>query len=123
MKRILIFCLLVATVLAGERPSNCYRTCSGVANNWITVDYGSMVRVDVNLSTCRFTSPPHVTTMLDGKDHNIQTKGTSSGIRELSATGFQLNIHKEGHNSFDKNFVKNKKTDWKVYWTATAYGC
>jgi len=129
MKLILFVCLLVATTLAGEKPSNCYRTCSGIARNWVLGAYpnsagAGMVKVIVDTSACGFSSPPHVTTMLHGANHNIQTKGVASGIRQLSATGFHLNVHKVQEGGVvNPDRANSEDWDWELYWTASGYGC
>ena len=58
-------------------------------------DGKGMVKVEVDLTACGFTSAPHLSASLSAKNHNIQTKGAASGVRMLSATGFHLNVHKD----------------------------
>ena len=127
MKTVALVCVLLAAALADELPDHCFRRCSGVAHEWMVGDHTGgdgegMVKVHVDLTACGFTSPPHLSTSLTGKNHNIQTMGTASGVRALSATGFHLNVYKD-KDSFEINPSVAEKNNWELYWTAEGYGC
>merc|ERR1712003_25241 len=111
MKTVAVLCVLVAATFAADGPANCYKTCSGVAKDWMVGahtgnDDLGMVKVVVDMAGCGFTSAPIVHSMLGGDSHNVQTKGAASGIRELTATGFELNIFKE----IEKSGCKSRST-------------
>ena len=133
MKTAAVLCVLLAAALAAEGPSNCYRTCSGVAKEWLVGDHTGgddkgMVKVAVDLTSCGFTSAPHLSTELVGTSHNVQTKGAASGVRELTAEGFSLNIFKDLNTARDGDAFQitteiATASNWEIYWTASGYGC
>ena len=52
----------------------------------------------------------------------LSPKGGASGIRNLSATGFELNIH-QVVGSYRTRPEEAKKHGWELLWTATGFGC
>ena len=127
MKTAAVLCVLLAAVLADEVPDHCWRTCSGIAHKWMVGDHTGgdgkgMVKVEVDLTACGFTAPPHVTTSLTGTGRNVQTMGAASGIRKLSATGFHLNVHKDKTN-YAITPEKAEENNWELYWSAEGEGC
>ena len=129
MKTVAVLCALFAAALAqdaADGPDNCYQTCSGIARNWSIGDHTGgdemgMVKVVVDMTACGFKSAPIVSAMLNGESHNVQTKGAASGIRELTATGFHLNIHKHiDEFQITPDMVNG---NWELNWTASSYGC
>lgn len=129
MKTFSVLCALFAATLAAEGPDNCYQTCSGAAREWVVGDHtggdnAGMVKVIVDLTSCGFKSAPIVSAMLNGENHNVQTKGGSSGIRGLTATGFSLNIHKDlSEPAFQITPEVAIASNWELLWTASGYGC
>ena len=127
MKTAALLCALLAAALAGEGPDHCYRTCSGVASQWTLGDHTGdddegMVKVNVDMSACKFSSPPHLSTVLSGKKHNIQTMGAASGVRGLSAKSFRLNVYKD-KDEYKITPEEAETNQWELYWTASGYGC
>ena len=78
-----------------------------------------MVKVEVDLTGCGFTSAPIVHTMLNGEAGNIRAEGAASGIRGLTAAGFRLNIF----NVYKVSVEKATANNWEILWTASGYGC
>jgi hypothetical protein len=55
--------------------------------------------------------------------NKLYPQGAASGIRDLSATGFDLNIHKETAGGYKITVADAISAKWELYWTASGYGC
>ena len=50
-------------------------------------------------------------------------QGGASGIRDLTATGFGLNIFKETESGWAVSVEKAIAANWVLLWSASGYGC
>ena len=54
---------------------------------------------------------------------NSFIQGGASGIRDLTATGFSLNIFKETDSGWAISPDKAAAANWVLLWSASGYGC
>ena len=79
------------------------------------------IKTIVDMSDCGFVDAPVISTALYGDNHNIITKGAASGLREITADGFELTVHKDTIDYFSVSLAHDQH--WALHWLAVGYVC
>merc|ERR1712139_202379 len=115
--------VMLGYAIAGEAPSDCFRQCSGFAEDWYDSDGNSnAAAVDIDLTDCGFSSTPYVSTSMSADTHNIMATGSGGGLRDLDESGFTVNVYKST-DSWTASGDNAISSGWVLSWTAVSYDC
>ena len=116
---------------AEEVESSCFKTCVGDTGEgeteWEDIEKEGKILTRIDISACRFTSSPIITTALSGDGHHDKIIGVSAPF-ELTNSGFIVNLLGETVTGFEDHrnpidLDKANRFNWHIFWIAVGNTC